>query len=441
MSYFDDCWTILEIEKTNDKKVIKYAYAKLLKKYHPEEAPEQFQRIQQAYKQALNYANQTDEPISLEQQDHTLMTDTNQSVDHKPSTHTMENHEENLEQPIHTIEFMNIENEQNQGVDKTKDKKSILFDTDLNVVNTDAEVHTSIFNNTSIDESQVVTKTYLLQKFERDLERSLSKDTITLFFIDSDVQVYIKDPTFVEQVEAILVRKCKKMDEDILASTQSYANAYKMNKLLRAIEKRKKGAKFSKIKKGAVIYVLVILSFTLRPLLTHIKNDKPKVNQQVIEKYNQLQDERYEELLNEKANDAYVSIRNMEATRFGLHYGENEDINMLYDANNELILQEPVLRYKSNNDNAMLLLTENGWSIYFEGIAYPTNWEDASFVTLHIDGVQQGVLQAIIAKDVNGYAIYDTQGRFMYQDQNNYAETDTFDVYVEQGEIVRVELN
>ncbi len=46
-------WEILEIEPTLDKKEIRRAYAALSRKYHVEEFPEEFARIQQAYHAAL----------------------------------------------------------------------------------------------------------------------------------------------------------------------------------------------------------------------------------------------------------------------------------------------------------------------------------------------------------------------------------------------------
>lgn len=46
-------WEILNIEPTQDKKAIRKAYAILSKQYHPEENPEKFQEIYQAYQQAL----------------------------------------------------------------------------------------------------------------------------------------------------------------------------------------------------------------------------------------------------------------------------------------------------------------------------------------------------------------------------------------------------
>lgn len=49
-------WRILDIEPTRDIATIKAAYANKAKEWHPEEHPEEFQRLRTAYKQALQYA-------------------------------------------------------------------------------------------------------------------------------------------------------------------------------------------------------------------------------------------------------------------------------------------------------------------------------------------------------------------------------------------------
>lgn len=51
-----NCWTILQIEPTKDLKIIKHAYAVLTKQYHPEDDPEKFEEIQEAYQRAVAYA-------------------------------------------------------------------------------------------------------------------------------------------------------------------------------------------------------------------------------------------------------------------------------------------------------------------------------------------------------------------------------------------------
>ena len=52
---FDEAFKILEIEPTDDKKKIKIAYSKILKEYHPEEFPEMFMKIREAYQTALKF--------------------------------------------------------------------------------------------------------------------------------------------------------------------------------------------------------------------------------------------------------------------------------------------------------------------------------------------------------------------------------------------------
>ena len=50
-----DAWKILGIQSTYDTSEVKRAYAKLLKVYRPESDPEEFQRIREAYEEALEH--------------------------------------------------------------------------------------------------------------------------------------------------------------------------------------------------------------------------------------------------------------------------------------------------------------------------------------------------------------------------------------------------
>ena len=53
-----DFWKILEIEPTTDRSVIKRAYAALAKKYHPEQYPEEFLNLRNAYEAAMEYKSE-----------------------------------------------------------------------------------------------------------------------------------------------------------------------------------------------------------------------------------------------------------------------------------------------------------------------------------------------------------------------------------------------
>ncbi len=53
-------WEILNIEPTSDKERIRQAYAKEVKRWHPEEHPNEFRMLRQAYREALRLAEQED---------------------------------------------------------------------------------------------------------------------------------------------------------------------------------------------------------------------------------------------------------------------------------------------------------------------------------------------------------------------------------------------
>lgn len=61
-----DIWNILEIKPTSDQRVIKKAYAKRSREVHPEEKPEEFSRLYEAYKSALAVAKYTEQLVGKE---------------------------------------------------------------------------------------------------------------------------------------------------------------------------------------------------------------------------------------------------------------------------------------------------------------------------------------------------------------------------------------
>jgi len=59
-------WDILEINPTDNASIVKKAYAKKLKLYHPEDDPEGYQKLREAYDSALKYVrnNKNKPPIN-----------------------------------------------------------------------------------------------------------------------------------------------------------------------------------------------------------------------------------------------------------------------------------------------------------------------------------------------------------------------------------------
>ena len=58
-----EMFRILQIEETKDKNTIKTAYRSLLPKTNPEDDPEGFKQLRQAYEEAMRYA---DRPVESE---------------------------------------------------------------------------------------------------------------------------------------------------------------------------------------------------------------------------------------------------------------------------------------------------------------------------------------------------------------------------------------
>lgn len=58
-----NCWDILGVDPSSDPKTIKRAYARLLKAVHPEEHPEDFMVLRQAYETALAYIAHQQPPV------------------------------------------------------------------------------------------------------------------------------------------------------------------------------------------------------------------------------------------------------------------------------------------------------------------------------------------------------------------------------------------
>ena len=59
-------WTILDLERTRDRPAIRRAYSRRLKQVHPEDDPEGFMRLRDAYERALVFADSGIEPLRLQ---------------------------------------------------------------------------------------------------------------------------------------------------------------------------------------------------------------------------------------------------------------------------------------------------------------------------------------------------------------------------------------
>ena len=181
-----NCWKVLGIEPTQNKKEIKKAYAKLLKQYHPEENPEEFKQIQEAYQQCL-HPDQDIESVSYKQEERT----------------------ENME-----IEPISIR-EENEIVPPPVPKVETLF-----VKN----------------EKDVVVYQDILNSIEKNLPKKIGSKEIVQVFTNPKIMPYLEDESFCRKLEDIFLSRKLKCIKNSRDPIYIYLGKYDMSKLSNAMD-------------------------------------------------------------------------------------------------------------------------------------------------------------------------------------------------------------
>ena len=181
-----NCWEVLGIEPTKDKKEIKKAYARLLKQYHPEENPEEFKQIQAAYQQCL-HLDQEIESVSYEQNIESKQDIKTQPISIEEGTI--------LPPPIPKVETLFVKNEE------------------------DVVVYQDILNS-----------------IERSLPKKIGSKEIVQVFTDSKVLPYLEDELFCRRLEDIFLSRQLKYVKNPRDSVYIYLGKYGMSKLSNAMD-------------------------------------------------------------------------------------------------------------------------------------------------------------------------------------------------------------
>lgn len=181
-----NCWEVLGIEPTKDKKEIKKAYARLLKQYHPEENPEEFKQIQAAYQQCL-HLDQEIESVSYEQNIESKQDIKTQPISIEEDTI--------LPPPIPKVETLFVKNEE------------------------DVVVYQDILNS-----------------IERNLPKKIGSKEIVQVFTDSKVLPYLEDELFCRRLEDIFLSRQLKYVKNPRDSVYIYLGKCGMSRLSSILE-------------------------------------------------------------------------------------------------------------------------------------------------------------------------------------------------------------
>ncbi len=178
-----NCWKVLGIEPTQNKKEIKKAYAKLLKQYHPEENPEEFKQIQEAYQQCL-HPDQDIESVSFEQNKKDIKT---QPISTKEDTI--------IPPPIPKVETLFVKNEK------------------------DIVVYQDILNS-----------------IEKNLPKKIGSKEIVQVFTNPKIMPYLEDESFCRKLEDIFLSRKLKCIKNSRDPIYIYLGKYDMSNLSNAMD-------------------------------------------------------------------------------------------------------------------------------------------------------------------------------------------------------------
>ena len=241
----ESIWDILGIEPTSDRKKIKKAYAEKTKIYHPEDYPEEFKIVQEAYQWAMKYASKSVVNNSIESEKVEHLFDNNVEItskDIEPNYSTVENistksqnEKTQIEVDYSDLEEENLEfkNKKIEEVEKIEEKNS-----DSKIF-TGGEIFNELYDERTRDD-EIDQMNYFLNYIEKKIPKKINMEMFRLILSNSYVKSYLEQPDFKIRFEEIMVNKSyadtlyteKKMSE--------IARKYNLYKVARAIDKATK---------------------------------------------------------------------------------------------------------------------------------------------------------------------------------------------------------
>lgn len=296
-----DAYNILNIDPTTDRKVIKKAYAKQCAIYHPEEYPEEFKKIQQAYKNILDYVNSI---YKDNKDDMTFHNNIDTAFDKFKSKEIIMDVEfdyveknnnqyqfginlDSLDEEIEKKDNHNLSLDINlDSLDeesRKKDKNNLSLDIDLELIN--EEIKKKDINTKGFDENQYLYEkeyiNYTLNKIDNQLKINPSVETLSYVFRDNRVIKYLESNEFKSIFQDVLLKYEDLYSDAALEYIQVQAKAYKLTKLI------KKGRSTHK-KKEKTIFVLIIFLFFVVMMVLNISNTKKRENKMLNEDYGKI---------------------------------------------------------------------------------------------------------------------------------------------------------
>ena len=223
----ESIWDILGIDPTTDKKKIKKAYAEKIKVYHPEDYPEEFKIVQEAYQWAMKYASKS----VLDDKNLEIGINTNKSTDEVIEVNKKE------ENKSIELDYSNLE-EDFKIKDNLKEKTNKKSETNSsnNKKSKDGEIFNEIYNERTRDD-EVDQMRYFLDYIEKKIPKKINMEMFKLILSNSYIKSYLEHPDFKTRFEEIMVNKSYADTLYTEKKISEIARKYNLYKVARAIDK------------------------------------------------------------------------------------------------------------------------------------------------------------------------------------------------------------
>ena len=395
--HMKNCWNILGIEHTDDKKKIKRAYARLAKQYHPEEQSKQFVELSNAYKEALQY------------------TQRQQSIEEKAQ----------IVKKYETWEDRIVFNK--QGYQKSIEKKKPA---QVTIGNIDVE-----YEHDNISED--IMKEYLIKKINKMLNHDVTKQTLCNIFSHKKIIKFFEDEKFKKQVIKIVLSYGKNMDEISLVYLSETLKFYDYNEYDYKIYRYLKKQQFYKAIPG-LLFMSVILVFLI--IFNFAKNDNflSPQQEQIQQRYlSNHRENMKKQMLNFSLNE-YKPYLNGVGVIYDFGY-------KIVDESSKSLISIHFMSVKFTKSGLILLSGENGKYYIYDTLERKLKIEEYMFgvvVNVEEDGILQET-EKILVEDIHGDKhLLDNRGNLwmkVVEDVNKESMHEIKKIIIKEGITISIE--
>lgn len=428
MNKIEQIFASLEIEPTKEQRIIKKAYAKKVKQYHPEECPEEWKRIHDAYEEALNYAKGNADAI--------ILIDRNKDSNEELLKEENQEHEENIINPIE-------EQSETRKEQREKNCEEIKQNSELN--------QSEQLNNEELplaDEKNSIEYNDLFQKVQEKEKKKSSTEIVKTNFnrmqsFGTDVpdekwSTFLKSAAFMEACreeefllflnyaitktkwEPSILRLLQEVMEEIRTSLEAemllaHANIVKQIIIqcksftgYNVVEKMKKGKEKEQTKKKVVFWpILISIAVIFGVVMIAVKliywDDRTTVSKKIPVKITEEEAKREAvQYLNEKYTDSSYEVEDVFLSEYkGYSYSSDGD-----DLLTDRVLGYEGRVYDSYNTQIIIIVGMNETSMKEEVKCFDSRQETEIVNDLKAEigeriGIEKG--QAYLNRDSDNF--------------------------------------